>query len=82
MKYLHDTTAHLSKDNALLLAQYLIQGALEGDTVSLNVYLKYPIVQGAAPKMVLNTPLLSIETKAVWALVEGCEIYDGLEGVA
>jgi len=83
MRYLHDTTVHLSKDDALLIAQHLIQEALENDKVSLNLCLKYPDQQGDAPRLTLNTSLLSIGgIKITWGMIEGCEIYDGLEGVA
>jgi|LakMenEpi03Aug12_release.lakeMendotaPanAssembly.Ray.scaffolds.fasta_scaffold2923878_2 hypothetical protein len=77
MRYLHDTSVSLKKDDALLIAQHLIQEALEGDEVSLNLCLKYPDQQGEAPRLTLNTSLLSIGgMKITWGMIEGREIWD------
>lgn len=81
MKYAHDTTLRLYPNEALLLAQDLINGAMKGEAVRLNLYLKYPQTEGNQPKFIVNSDTLSLEVGAVWAIVDGHEIYDnGTEG--
>ncbi len=76
MRYIHDTTVHLTKEEALTLAQYLIKESLDEDFVRLNLEMKYPLEKDSAPRLTFNTAFLSIEAKTVWAMVDGSEIYD------
>jgi hypothetical protein len=75
----HSTIATITKEEALFLAQQLIECAMdkETDSVRVDFEMQHPIRMGEGPTVKLYFGSSgSVKPKLHWAMVEGHQIYE------